>query len=600
MAIYAALALIGAPIWMLVRPAAPPVSDAFACPILGLAVFQVFSWYWLRFGGGGMTHGLPVLGALALVALAVVGRRTRATFHAPSALQCASTVALLGAVAAAFVGEFRIPLRIGHLTSASIWNADVALYVNVSSGLVSHGFGWAGNIVGLHLGHAATNAKGIGPGVYSTLAASAAGTGSGTWQAAIPLLLVGVALGALAVRDAARLLLPASLIAAPVIALLATTASLFGYVTTNYFLAQVLVMPLALGELLVLHWIVQQTERRARVAGLVLLTAMVVIATLSYSPMAFVMQPIILGAVCLAEIGPGWLRRSLRAAVSTLGAFAIAYVLAPDPFRRSFEFVHVSLREDKGWPLALMTPLDLLGFRPAVHSPHSVVGVFVVESLIVGAIVLGAVWVLWRQRRGAALVHGAAALVVLGSYAAAYAARGYSYEQWKWISFFQPVFIVAVFGLVAAAAGVLTATFVPKLRTPGGVVAALSGLVLVAASARMLVTATRYTRAVWVTGEPTIAWNVVGPALSNLAEQPALVHQHAVNLDLPQWDEMWAAYFLQPRMRVYLLAPSYLPVSPPGAPVTVDATVKPPPGIGKPPIVKYYFVRQKPKRARHA
>ena len=25
-----------------------------------------------------------------------------------------------------------------------------------------------------------------------------------------------------------------------------------------------------------------------------------------------------------------------------------------------------------------------------------------------------------------------------------------------------------------------------------------------------------------------------------------------MNLDLPQWDEMWAAYFLQPSMRVYL------------------------------------------------
>ena len=600
LAIYLTLALVGAPVWLLVRPAAPPVSDAFASPILGLAVLQVFSWWWLRFGHGGMIWGLPILVACALVALAAVGRARRATFRRPSPARCVSTVVLLGAVAAVFVCEFRIPLRAGHLTSASIWNADIALYVNVSAGLVAHGFGWAGNIVGLHLGHASTNAKGIGPGIYSLLAASAAGTGTGTWEAAIPLLLVGVALGALAIRDAARLLLPRNLVAGPVIAVLVTTASLFGYITTNYFLAQVLVMPLALGELLVLHWIAQQTRTRERVAGVVLLTAIVAIAVLSYSPMAFAMQPIILGAVCIAEAGRGWLRRSAQAAIATAGAFVIAWALAPDPFKRSFEFVHVSLKEDKGWPLALMTPLDLLGFHQAVHTPRPVVGLFIFESAIVAAIIAGAVWVLWGTRRRAALVHASAALVVLGSYAAAYAARGYSYEQWKWISFFQPVFMVAVFGLVAAAAAVLLAAWRPHLRVAGGALAAVFGIVLIAVSARMLVTGTRYTRAVWVAGEPSIAWNVVGPSLSGLADRPALAHEHAVNLDLPQWDEMWAAYFLQPKMRVYLLDPSYLPVSPPGARVTLSAHVAPPPGVGKPPIVRYFFVARTPPRAKVA
>ena len=68
-----------------------------------------------------------------------------------------------------------------------------------------------------------------------------------------------------------RLLLPGSLVAAPTIALLVTLASLFGYVTTNYFLAQLLVMPLVLGELLVLHWIAGQSDWRERLGGLVLL-----------------------------------------------------------------------------------------------------------------------------------------------------------------------------------------------------------------------------------------------------------------------------------------------------------------------------------------
>ena len=96
--------------------------------------------------------------------------------------------------------------------------------------------------------------------------------------------------------------------AAPVITLLATMASLFGYVTVNYFLAQVLAMPLVLCELMALHWLARQPRGRERIAGLVLLAAVVLTAILSYSPMAFFMQPVIIGAVCVSELGRGWLR----------------------------------------------------------------------------------------------------------------------------------------------------------------------------------------------------------------------------------------------------------------------------------------------------
>ena len=323
--------------------------------------------------------------------------------------------------------------------------------------LVSHGYSWPGNIAGVDLGAIATNGHGIGPGVYATLGAAAAGTGLGTWQAALPLALVGVALGALAVRDTVRLLLPGSLVAAPVIALLASMASLFGYVTVNYFLAQVLAMPLVLCELMALHWLARRPGRQERVAGLVLLAAVVLTAILSYSPMAFFMQPVIVGAVCVSEVGRGWLRRSAAVVVSTAGAFVVAALLAPVPFARSAAFVRVSFRKGPGWPLGLMTPLDVLGLRPAIRTPRPVVGTFVFEATIVGLIVVASVWTLWNRRRSAALLCGAAALVVLGSYAAVYAERGYSYEQWKWISYFQPVFITAMYALVVAAGAALVA-----------------------------------------------------------------------------------------------------------------------------------------------
>ena len=284
------------------------------------------------------------------------------------------------------------------------------------------------------------------------------GTGLAPWQAALPLLLVVVVLGALAVRDAARLLLPGSLVAAPTIALLVTLASLFGYVTTNYFLAQLLVMPLVLGELLVLHWIAGQSGWRDRLGGLVLLLAIVVVALLSYSPLPFLMQPVILAAVCIGELGRGWLRQSAIVVVATVGAFAAAFVLVPAPIWQSVKFVRVaSSGAKRGWPLGLMTPSDMLGLRQVVRTPRPIVGMFVFQGLIVGIVVLAAVSALWHERRRAAIFQAGVAFIVLGSYAAVYAARGYSYEQWKWISFFQPTFMTAVFSLVVAASGAVGA-----------------------------------------------------------------------------------------------------------------------------------------------
>ena len=55
----------------------------------------------------------------------------------------------------------------------------------------------------------------------------------------------------------------------------------------------------------------------------------VTIAVLSYSPMAFLMQPVIVAAVCLGEVGRDWWRRSLRVVGLAAGALVIAFILVP-------------------------------------------------------------------------------------------------------------------------------------------------------------------------------------------------------------------------------------------------------------------------------
>jgi hypothetical protein len=573
--IYAELALIGAPIWLLVRPDVPPVSDAFACPVVGLAVSQVFSWYWLRYTNGGLATGMPVLGICVLFALAGVGWFKRRSLHRPELALSVSTAALLAAIAVVFVCEFRTPFNVGHLTSASIWNDDIAVYVTVARGLISHGFSWGGNIAKVNLGAMATSsANGSRPGPYSSLAAAAWGTGLRTWQVALPFLLVTVALGALAVRDAARLLLPGSLISASLIALLATMSSLFAYVTTNYFLGQVLVMPLAVGELIVLHSIARRSTWRQRIPELVLLVAMVVIAVLSFTPISFLMQPVILAAVCVGEFGRGWLRRSALVVASSMGTFIVACALVAESVWRSVRVAGAFAGAGFGWPLGLMTPLEVLGFRQVVRAPRPVVGTFVVQTAIVGLVVLAAVWVLWNERRRVAILNAAAAFLVLGSYALVYVHHGYSYQQWKWISFFQPILIVAVFALVVAAAGVLIRRWAPA-KIPVRTAGAFLGVALTVGSAQILLVGTRGNYVVWVAGEPTLPWNVVGSPLSKLAERPAIDRLDAVNVNMSQWDELWAAYFLEPTTRPYLGTPGYFPTSTSAGSATLETVLDP-------------------------
>jgi hypothetical protein len=212
---------------------------------------------------------------------------------------------------------------------------------------------------------------------------------------------------------------------------------------------------------------------------------------------------------------------------------------------------------------------------------------FVVETVLLGAIVLGAVWALWNERRRAALLGAGVSLIVLTSYAAVYIRRGYSYEQWKWIAFFQPAFVVAVFSLVVAAGSSLLRRWVSEPRRMSWAIGAVLGVVLVATSARTLVNGTRYTRAVWAAGAPALRWSLVEPSLSKLAQRPGLVDSKSVNVNLPQWDEMWAAYFLQPAKRVYLQGPSYFPVTKPRAPVSVTSRPDPAAVIG----YRYVIVR---------
>src|SRR5262249_38661870 len=145
--------------------------------------------------------------------------------------------------------------------------------------------------------------------------------------------------------------------------------------------------------------------------------------------------------------------------------------------------------------------------------------------------------------------------IVLASYAVFYFGRGGpTYEQWKWISYLQPLMVVAVIAPVAVLIVVLA-------QRPLATVAVAIGLVaLITAST---VSANRDTSLV----DSGSTWVPVD--LGDLGAAPVLRGVDEVNIALtPYWESMWAAEALWPR-RVHLLTPTYYPVTAPDAAATI-------------------------------
>jgi len=154
---------------------------------------------------------------------------------------------------------------------------------------------------------------------------------------------------------------------------------------------------------------------------------------------------------------------------------------------------------------------------------------------------------------------------VFVSYRFVYQFEGYSYRQWKWVSFFQPMLSTAMVALVCAGVLVLVSHYELSRHTPVivGVVAAAVWIGFLTARAHTL------------TGIDA-RWATASPELVGL-EDVGASHLREVNVDLaPYWETMWGAYFVAP-VPSRLAQESYYGLAPQTARWTVRNT-KPGPG----------------------
>ena len=223
--------------------------------------------------------------------------------------------------------------------------------------------------------------------------------------------------------------------------------------------------------------------------------------------------------------------------------FAVAFVLAPEPFLRSAGYVHVGVGVQKGMAARIddadrhlgISPGDprVLGRARACSSSRRCCSE---QSCSARSGPSG------NERRRAAMLGAAVTLIVVGPMPrCTLGVAVVRYEQWKWIAFFEPAFVVAVFSLVVAAGGSLLRRWGPNPRRMSWAIGAVLGAVLVATSARTLVNGDAVhprglgSRRAGTSLEPRGAFAL------ETAERPGLVDSKSVDINLPQWDEMWAA-----------------------------------------------------------
>lgn len=544
---YLLLFYLGWPLWTLIAPKRTPISLSFGAPVTGLAVLQIFSWYWLDHSGTGWSTGFPVLLGLNAVATvaALLWRRPTLRFDRTVAFSLLALVGIFAATSALFVSNFQnIATKGDQIEAASLGNNDVAAYAIVTRFVHDHDLHSHGPITGFDLG--AFTRKDVF-GVFPFVDGTSTITGVGDWQALLPAILVAMLLGVLALRDLANRLFPKSRTRAAIIALIASASFLFAYIQGQYFISQILAMPIAVALALAYFEAVDQTTRDEFFRSIAVVGVLDIVLAFTYPHMLFLAQPVLVGAVLLASFGPGWVVRARRLVVVAAAGPIVAAILVPERFYIAVKtFFDLASDTKSGFPLAAFTPLQLLGFQKILTAPTR--HVLVIQAAIVFAVVSVAVLVLWRKDRRPAIFCAATVAFVLGSYGVIYAIRGKSYSPWKWVSFFQPLYTTLVVLVVcAAAASLLGRIHVDTtVRLVAGIVAGAVMMFFVVRDTRVLTRNDAF-------------WNRVPTELSAIQDSPALAKITDANVALPPyWETMWAVYFLSPRT-VYLRSKTYYP-----------------------------------------
>jgi hypothetical protein len=511
-------------------------------PIVGLVVIQILSWHWLDLGKRGLNDlHLVVLMPCIAITLVFIWRQRSQWTSITSVLESRTLQALVWSslfTFLVFVLQWQPLLAQGRLTIAG-GNADVAAYAQVAQHLESWGFADAGRIVGANLGGSARSDV---FGAYVFVAIGKAVTWGSVSTAMLPVLLVAFLFTTIALT---RLLLILTSLPTKVIGLIvgfAQSVAMIGYLGGCYFLSQIIGMGLVLTILVEFAKPLNCPGER-KISTIVLRTIVVSLMAaggiLTYPQMVAVVPVVLLPSLCFVTGFKGAIgRATIYITAVGVGAVLVWPRVGPAIQRAR------ALAGDKtnGWPLPFLYPSELMGFKNPIDGGSRITAQ--VLSAVLAILIAFGSWHLWKSGKHSSTKFSLAIIALtLGTYLVVYRrGNGPTYQQWKWVTFFLPIFVVVVLVLIVGGVFVSLANRPRALQV---VVVAIVGLVVLnLAKYRMFYN--DVARAYPVTEE-----------LEDINESPALngIEELNVAAGIYLWS-MWPTVFLEGR-RVSIVEPSY-------------------------------------------
>ncbi|HEX7095092.1 MAG TPA: hypothetical protein VF183_04375 [Acidimicrobiales bacterium] len=582
----AAYAVIGSPVKLLLKATRTSIGRVVPAPIVGGVLVVVLSWYWaLPYGGTKpVARILIVIGAIAVVAAlcVVLARRSWSCWFSDDDLRSRLLLAAgcFAAVTLVFVVTDTQLFTRDHFTVMTQGNNDAPSYALISQHLLDHGPEEAGNIVGYHAGSRSLEFSG---GACALLAGAASLTGFDVWKVMTPMMLVTVSLGAYAVALLVREVLGRERTAlAGVASVLGFSVLYVAYLVAQWFFAQLVCMGLVVTVVATLFVAVRSRSRRDLVAAVGVVALLFAGGLFIYPHMAVVGAAVLLPIAAVDHSSMhGLVRRGATTAFAFVAALVLTVLVVPGLAVDAVETTEELAGVEAGWPFGAIYPTDMLGFQTSPAASRGAGTAFVSAVAVAAVAICGLV--IWRRGRGdVALPLLAGGATVLGTYVVVYAKEGESYRQWKWLTFFLPVFVAFSVALVSAAIP-LARHFADSWRPAlVGLLGAYAAVVVgFAGNAGFPLNGS--------TAYPRVTLDQISlHGDARLKNLPAL----HINTS-PYWETMWLAYFLRD-VPVTLAQPTYYAVAAPSGEWWLERNDQPlAPGTSATPLnATYRLVRK--------
>jgi hypothetical protein len=566
----AAFAIVGAPVKLALRACGVSIGRVVPAPVIGSALVVLASWYWATpFGGTRpVARILLVAGIVASLALGawMLRRRDdlRSFVHDLDVRSCLMLgVLCFAGITTAFVATDGQLFVRSHFTVLTLGNNDAASYALISQHLLDEGPEDPGNIAGYDAG---ARSLGFSGGACALLAAGASLTGLDVWRVMTPMMLVALVLGAYSLGLLLREILGRERTVLIGVAVVLGFSVLYSaYLVAQWYYAQFTGMALVFTIGAVLYRAMRSTARRDTLASIGMV-GLILAAGLSVYPHMTIMGSIVLLPVVAVthESFGSLVRRGVRTAVVYAAGGVLAVALAPGLLVDAVDITRELEGVEAGWSLPSIYPTEMLGFQTDVRAGQGLLTTAASVAVVAALGLCGAI--AWRRKRGdAALPLLMAIVVVLATYIAVYQREGGpTYRQWKWVTFFIPLFV--------AAAIALPALVVSSARQFASLWNRALTAALVFYGAVVLLFATG---AGFPLSPPAAAYLSVTLDEINLRYDDQLAELPSLHINTsPYWETMWLAYFLRD-VPVTLGPPTYYTTAPPAGPWYLERNDQP-------------------------